>query len=179
MKKLSTIVIAIIAGLLLGLASAQTMMQRAQQQQNGEIGNWRSVHINADSASGLYAASAFLSKGQLPPPQGVRYYKRLTDDEGNSLRGGCVVAVEGKMPDSRWWFLKLESGRGIASLDAGSAVREPDGTLLVSISQSPSPGNWLKAPDESSYQLSLVVFESPGKAAGQPQPLPTVKRLWC
>lgn len=179
MKKFAAALIAIIAGLILGLASAQTMMQRAQDVRDGTLGKWQSVQVDADSSSGFYAASAFLSKGQLPPPQGVRYYKRLADDEGNSLRGSCVIAVEGRMPESRWWFLKIETSAGVAALDAGSAIREADGSLLVSISQAPSAGNWLRVPDDGTYQLSLVIFERAKNTAEKPTPLPTVKRLWC
>ncbi len=179
MKTPVVAIISILAGLVLGLVSAQTMMQRAADAQGGIVGNWHSVHIDADSSTGFYAASSFLRKGQLPPPRGARFYTRNLDDDGNALRGGCVVSIEGKMPEVRWWSLKMQTTSGTASLDAGEALRESDGSLLVSISRAPSSGNWLKAPSDGAYDLSLVIFDpiQPSKEAAPP--LPVVKRLWC
>jgi hypothetical protein len=179
MKKLLAAILSIVAGITIGLVSAQTMMERASQRQDGSIGNWHSVRIATDSSSGFYAASSFLRNGQLPPPRGARFYTRNLDDEGNALRGGCVVSVEGKMPDLRWWSLKAQTTSAYASLDAGEALREPDGSLLISISRAPSAGNWLKVLDDGAYDLNLVIFD-PAQPAKQAVPsLPAVKRLWC
>jgi hypothetical protein len=179
MQKFVAAAIAIFAGLVLGLVSAQTMMQRAADAQEGSVGNWNSVRIANDTSSGFYAASGFLRKGQLPPPRGARFYTRNLDDDGNALRGGCVVSIEGKMPEVRWWSVKIETASGIAALDAGDALREADGTLIISISKAPSSGNWLKAPDEGTYTLNLVMFD-PAKPSKDASPaLPLVKRLWC
>jgi hypothetical protein len=179
MKNAVAALVAIIAGLAVGLTSAQTMMQRAADEQEGSNGNWRNVHIDADSSSGFYAASSFLRKGQLPPPRGARFYTREIDDDGNGLRGGCVVSIEGRMPDVRWWSVKIEGTAGVAALDAGDALREPDGTLILSISHAPSPGNWLKAPGDGSYVLNLVIFDAVQPTKTAAPPLPVVKRLWC
>lgn len=179
MKKLLGAILSIIAGLVIGLVSAQTMMERAARAQEGSVGNWNSVRIAADSSSGFYAASSFLRNGQLPPPRGARFYTRNLDDDGNALRGGCVVSIEGKMPDVRWWSFKTQTSSSVASLDAGEAVLEADGTLLISISRAPSAGNWLKVPEDSAYQLNLVIFD-PAQPSKQAAPsLPAVKRLWC
>jgi hypothetical protein len=178
MKKILAALLSIVAGLALGLVSAQTMMQRAADAQEGSIGNWHSVRIAADS-NGFYAASSFLRKGQLPPPRGARFYTRNLDDDGNALRGGCVVSIEGMLPSVRWWSVKVESSSGVTALDAGDALREADGTLVISISKAPSAGNWLKAPDDGVYSVNLVFFD-PVQASKDAVPaLPTVKRLWC
>jgi hypothetical protein len=179
MKKPVAAIVSIIAGIVLGLVSAQTMMRRAADAQEGSVGNWHSVRIDADSSSGFYAASSFLKMGQLPPPRGARFYTRNLDDDGNALRGGCVVSVEGKMPEVRWWSLKAQTSSGTASLDAGESLREFDGSLVISISRAPSSGNWLKTPNDGVYDLNLVIFDpvQPSKEASPP--LPAVKRLWC
>jgi hypothetical protein len=179
MKKTISAIIAIVAGLVLGLVSAQTMMQRAADTQEGSVGNWHSVRIATDTSSGFYAASSFLRRGQLPPPRGARFYTRNLDDDGNALRGGCVVSLDGKMPDVRWWSVKIETASGIAALDAGDTLREADGTLIISISRAPSAGNWLKAPDDGIYALNLVMFDPAQSPKVASPTLPAVKRLWC
>jgi hypothetical protein len=179
MKKLVAALVSIIVGLVLGLVSAQTMMQRAADAQEGSVGNWHKVQIAADSSSGFYAASSFLRRGQLPPPRGARFYTRTLDDDGNALRGGCVVSIEGKMPDVRWWSIKVQASSGDASLDAAGALREADGLLVVSVSHAPSSGNWLMAPDDGAYALNLVIFDPAQPAKGAAPPLPAIKRLWC
>jgi hypothetical protein len=154
-------------------------MQRAADTQEGSVDNWHSVRIAADSSLGFYAASSFLRKGQLPPPRGARFYTRNLDDEGNALRGGCVVSIEGKMPDVRWWSVKVQTSSGDASLDAGEALREADGTLVISISRAPAAGNWLRVPDDGIYNLNLVIFDPAQQSRKTALPLPAIKRLWC
>lgn len=163
----------------MGLVSAQTMMQRAADAQEGSVGNWHSVRIAGDSSSGFYAAASFLRKGQLPPPRGARFYTRNLDDDGNALRGGCVVSIEGRMPSVRWWSIKTQTSSGDAALDVGEALREADGSLVISISHAPSSGNWLKTPGDGAYDLDLVIFDPVQVSKDAAPPLPAVKRLWC
>ncbi len=183
MNKMFLAMVSILAGLAAGLISAQVMMDRAVMSPadgaQGVAANWHRVAIVSDTGSAFYAAGNFLRKGQLPPPRSARFYTRNMDDEGHSLRGGCVVAIEGKLPDVRWWSIKVEAAGATSSIDAGGAIREADGTLLVSIASAPVPGNWLKAPDDGAYDLDLVFFDPVLPSRTAPPALPTVKRLWC
>ena len=118
-------------------------------------------------------------RGQVPPPRGSRYLMRLLDDEGQSLRGDCVVSIEGKMPAARWWFIAANDGTTRTTLDAGMAVREASGDYVIAVSSNPVPGNWLAPPGSGSYELNLVLLGVDSDDAQAGVPLPRVKRLGC
>jgi hypothetical protein len=124
-------------------------------------GKWMEIKPDGDDLNSLYLSGHFLRRGQVPPLKGSRFFVRQLDDDGNSLRGDCVVAFEGKLPEARWWFVSADAKGARTALDAGEAVREASGEYTISISDNPVPGNWLVPPTTDKLAL------------------PAVKRLWC
>ena len=142
-------------------------------------GKWMEVKHDGDDLNSLYLSGHFLRRGEVPPLKGSRFFVRQLDDEGNSLRGDCVVSVEGRMPDARWWFVSADAKNIRAALDAGEAVREASGNYTISISNNPVPGNWLVPPTTGAYSISLVLLDAATDANSAAISLPAVKRLWC
>jgi hypothetical protein len=167
------------AGLSFGLLSARYMMENASVASPIANSNWTEIKTDGGDLNASYLTGHFLRKGQVPPLKGTRFFTRSLDDEGNSLRGDCVVTVEGKLPEARWWFVSAETGNTRTALDAGEAVREPTGEYAISISTNPVPGNWLTPPTTSSYNLSLVLLDATAEPTTEALKLPSVKRLWC
>lgn len=167
------------AGLTFGLLSARYMMENFSMAAPIAGGQWLEIKPDGDSLDSPYLSGHFLRRGEVPPLKGSRFFVRQLDDEGNILRGDCVVALEGKMPDARWWFVSADAKGKRTALDAGEAVREASGNYTVSISDSPVPGNWLVPPTTGAYALTLVLLDVASDASGPTPPLPTVKRLWC
>jgi hypothetical protein len=166
----------LLAGLVFGVLSARYMMDRVTVSAQAGAGKWTEISLAGDTLSGTYLAGHFLRRGQVPPPNGVRYFVRDTDDEGNLLRGDCVVSLEGSVPASRWWFVSVDDGSTRKGLDAGQVVREGDGQINISVSISPVPGNWLVPPSTGRFELQLILQGVFGDPALK---LPGVKRLWC
>jgi hypothetical protein len=164
------------AGLAFGLLSARFMMDTVSTGANADTGKWTEINLAGDSLNSTYLAGHFLRRGQVPPPNGVRFFVRDSDDDGNRLRGDCVTLMEGEIPSSRWWFVSADDGAARNGLDAGQVVREGDGQINISISTAPVPGNWLVPPSAGRFQVQLVLQ---GVLAEQPLKLPGVKRLWC
>lgn len=179
MRKLGALVIAIFVGLAFGWLSAKHMLGRVALAAPVANSGWNEIRIGGDSLSTLYRTGHFLARGQVPPPADVRMFTRDTDDEGNTLRGDCVVLVAGKLAASRWWFVGAENAGGIATLSAGHVVREADGEVNVSISRRPTAGNWLVPLSDGSYVLQFIVHDAADDGAELALHLPTVKRLWC
>ena len=72
---------------------------------------------------------------------------RSTDDDGNQIRTTCLYEVSGPMPAARRWSMSVTGADGVAAtLGAGEAVYEPDGSLRVYLSSQPVPGNRLTLP---------------------------------
>jgi hypothetical protein len=167
------------AGLTLGLLSARYMMENLSMAAPIAGGQWMEIKPDGDNLDSLYLSGHFLRRGEVPPLKGSRFFVRQLDDEGNTLRGDCVVALEGKMPDARWWFVSADTKNKRTALDAGEAVREASGNYTVSISDNPVPGNWLVPPTTGAYAITLVLLDAVNDVSGPPPTLPTVKRLWC
>jgi hypothetical protein len=167
------------AGLAIGLLSAQYVMDRASRAQPAGASQWNEVQTVEDSLSSTYLIGHFLGQGQVPPPRGSRMFVRRVDDDGNSLRGDCVVSIEGKFANARWWFVSAATAKDRTSLDAAQTVREISGETSISVSTAPVPGNWLIPPSTNSYELHLLLLGSDDTAGNATVALPRVKRLWC
>ncbi len=166
-------------GLGFGLLSAQYMMENASIAAPLGTSGWKEIRSGGEDLKSMYLAGHFLRRGQLPPPKGSRFFVRTEDDDGNSLRGECLVTIEGTFPAARWWFVSASSGSTRTSLDVSQAVREANGDFAVSLAVSPVPGNWLVPPTGAGYELQLVLLGSLDDVADVAPPLPRVKRLWC
>jgi hypothetical protein len=176
MKRMIAPLSLLVAGVALGLLSAQYLMENANIAAPVVNSKWSEIRIGAETLQSSYLAGHFLRKGQVPPLKGSRLFVRSTDDDGNSLRGDCVVTLEGRIPPSRWWFVSATSGSGRTTLDAAQVVGEATGEVAISISLSPVAGNWFIPADGGAYELQLVLLGSDDTA---PLALPLVKRLWC
>jgi hypothetical protein len=166
----------LIAGTALGLLSAQYLMENANVAVPVANSAWKEIQLSSESLQSSYLAGHFLRRGQVPPLKGSRFFVRSVDDEGNSLRGDCVVTLEGRVPPARWWFVGASSASGRATLDAAQVIRESSGEVAVSVSLTPVAGNWIIPADGNSYELQLVLLGIDDTAIVS---LPTVKRLWC
>ena len=169
----------LIVGALLGVLSAGRMLDGQAQPIPGEPNGWREWRGGEDSLRNTYSIGHYLSKGQIPPPKGVRYFVRNTDDEGQTLRGSCAISIEGKFPLSRWWFAAAVSGDERTTLDAGQAVRQADGTTVIAIASAPAQGNWLAPPNDATYELQFVLLGVDESAVPTPGGLPRVRKLGC
>lgn len=169
----------LLAGLSFGLLSARYMMENVSMASPVAGGKWMEVKPDGDDFNAVYLSGHFLRRGQVPPLKGSRFFVRQLDDDGNTLRGDCVVTFEGKMPDARWWFVSADASDKRTALDAGEAVREASGNYTISISDNPVPGNWLIPPTTGTYALTLVLLDVVAETNGTTTSLPTVKRLWC
>jgi hypothetical protein len=179
MKRLLLPITLLTVGLCLGLLSARYLMDTAQVSVAITGSAWREIQVGGDALSDTYATAHFLRRGEVPPPRATRIFVRDSDEDGNSLRGDCVVQIEGNVPAARWWFVAADNDSQRRTLDAAQTVRDTAGSFSMSIATTPVPGNWLVPPSSGGYVLQLVLIgtdDTPGTTA---LPLPTVKRLWC
>ena len=179
MKRFAIPLVMLAFGLGFGLLSARYMMENASGAVPVSDSGWKEIRSDGQDVSSTYLAGHFLTRGQLPPPKGTRFYVRSEDDDGNSLRGDCLVTIEGVIPGARWWFVSAASGDGRRAIDVSQVVREASGETSLSLSTYPVPGNWMVPPGAGGYELQLVLLGMGEDAGGIPPALPRVKRLWC
>ena len=170
---------ALLVGLVLGILSAINALGAVGLKPVAEYPRWSEWRLGEKDRFLIYSLGHFLIEGQLPPPKSAQYFVRNLDEDGNSLRADCVYVVEGKVTPARWWTISIAPS-GVASphseLSAGEALVNQDGTLKVSISARPMPGNWIVPADGSALSLRYIVNEAvPGEAIE----LPTVTKSSC
>ncbi len=169
----------VVVGAALGLASAVYSLDGFGLKAVAENTGWQEWSLSPGDRLQPYGLGHFLSSGKVPTPSSTRYFVRSLDDDGNSLRGECIVLVSGPTIASRWWSISAGDAGDVtaeAVLSAGQAMLEPDGNLKVGISRQPIAGNWLKPDTSGNYTLVYVVSE-PDK--GVDIKLPTVKKGGC
>lgn len=151
------VVIALLAGAILGIASAHWAIDRTAA---AAAGPWRSW-----TGSGPYASAHFLLTGRLPPAHGIdMVFEANTDSAGDALDGDCDYVLKGRRMGARWWRIAVPDG--IASVTSARAVGEPDGSTIVRVSQEPQPGNWLRLEDGASFALSLTLKTETARRSG-------------
>ncbi len=174
---------ALAGAVLLGVGSAYVGMAKLGNRPVPENVAWTLRSADPNDSALPYVLGHYLAGGQLPPPLAVQDYHRDKDDDGGTLTGSCVVEIKGIIPEARWWTLSAVNGSGTApdnrnSLTAGNAILEADDTLVVRISVSPQPGNWIKPPSNGTYAIALTIHEAT-ETARVPLQLPRVQRIGC
>ena len=154
------------------------MMQNAAGAGGTTSGGWTEITLADEGLRSTYESGYYLWQGKVPPPNHVRLFRRAQDDEGNNLRGDCAIQLEGIIPEARWWVVNTDGVGASGSVSAGTAIREANGEIAITISPSPVPGNWIKPGAASSYNLQLIL-QNASTPEGQKLVLPAVKRLWC
>jgi hypothetical protein len=175
MRILSFSTLFILLGIIFGWASAIQSLNGAGLRPVKDGNGWQEWQASPNDRLLPYSLGHFLSGGQLPPPKSVRYYERSVDDDGNTLRGDCVFAIDGLVPPSRWWSLTAGNS-GQAVLTAGTAVIDSEDHLKVTASRLPAAGNWIAPEDLSNYKLTYVLSEVPADTVIE---LPHVKKVGC
>jgi hypothetical protein len=121
--------------------------------------------------------------------EGLVFYAD-TDDTGSALTAGCTYRIIGKVPQARFWTLSATDAGNVplaprpglpSALNAQSVLYGNDGTLTVSVSQTPEPGNWLAVPTVGHYRLAFTLFDTPvaGSSGLIDQSMPKIVREGC
>lgn len=168
-------------GLAAGCFSAFLLIQHSAGLPPAASGAW-SVRQAGTGSTGIYARSHDLLAAQLPPPMGqITEAIARTDDEGQALSGRCSYRLSASGPMPGWWSISASAtGSADPSLQAsahsGSVLAAADGSVTITASGLPVPGNWLKLP--IGQNLSLVYWAA---AAGQAASAPpfTLTREGC
>jgi hypothetical protein len=145
----------------------------------GLVGGWASALSFIDSVGSM---PHFLIEGRVPPAQSLfQVYTNSLDDEGDTLRSGCIYKITANGLDSRWWSLSVgplnsEDGNSSAAVTSDEVVRAPDSSLSVAVARSPVAGNWIRPAAEGTLALQLVVSNTDSESNLK---LPSVQRVSC
>ncbi len=185
MARVPVKVFSILFGVVGGWASALYFIDSVGSKPAGATGNWRMWDLASGTSSNPYARAHFLFEGRVPPAQSLFHiYTNSRDDEGSTLRSGCVYKIAASDLQSRWWSLSVgpldDQDRNSSSVvTSDDVVRDADKTVSVAIAKHPVAGNWIRPALDGTIVLQLVVSNAGGsQVVGNPK-LPAVQRVSC
>lgn len=174
-----------------GIALTRIAIARSSGFSAVVLGAWQSYPKAQTAEADPYARNhrAKAAGLLLGSAEGLVFYADA-DDAGEALTAGCVYEISGKVPQARFWTLtatdfanqRLPVRPGLPSaLNAQTVLYDEDGTLDVSVSQFPEPGNWLAVPVTGHYRLAFTLFDTPvaGSSGLIDQSMPTITRKDC
>lgn len=155
------------------------------------IGAWEAFPKAQTDEADPYAKSHRAKTGRLlfGSAEGLTFYAR-TDDKGDALNAACTYTLSGKVPAARFWTLgaaNLENAPIAARAGLPSALNSEivlygaDGSITVTVSSAPSPGNWLAVSPGKRFHLALTLFDTPvaGSSGVIDLSMPKIVREGC
>ncbi len=116
-------------------------------------------------------------------------FTAATDSSGRTLDRACRYRIGGNTPVASFWTLQAlaPDGSNIAAsaelpaLQSRLVARADDGSLLLYVSRSLAPDNWLEITGSGPFQLALTLYDSAsisgsGVSAGS---MPSIVREAC
>lgn len=164
------------AGVLAGCYSAYLIIQSSGVEPVAADSQWLSRAAGLAGPSGYYVRLHYLMEGRLPPAPGqLTEATAERDKDGEALSGACRYRITSSGPLPRWWSLAVtdaaEVGASLQSaLNNDTAIREADGAVSIILSQTPQPGNWLRAPGARRLTLLYSSIQAGGQRFGAPPP---------
>jgi hypothetical protein len=183
------VLVVIALGMVLGLSATRASIDKGFLFGAVRDGPWTAWTTVGSNTIDPYARAVVVSSGLLPlgTDEGLAFYA-TADSNGRPLDGACDYTVEGNDPPARFWTLGLFDRRGTPvanaadryALSSQDVLRRDDTRVMVAVSPSARPGNWLPAPPKGRFTLMLSLYESnSGIASAAEAALPVIRRGAC
>jgi hypothetical protein len=185
------LILAVLLGIVSGFAATFGVMRYGisfdQQVKQG----WEFVARAGAPEIDPYRRARLLSSGELPLASGEGFSLRAhRDAEGAVLDGHCQYRLAGRLPAARFWTLTLSlpDGRladhatGRHGFTSAEIIRTGAKPLDIVIGPDPLPGNWLPAPRDNAFVLTLRFYETPLSATAtilDAATMPLLERVRC
>lgn len=190
-RSVLTILYTLALALGLGGASAWLVTDHFPGFSNTTIGQWVGYPISGDGRADPYARARAARTSEVPlgAAEGL-VLTAMSDQDGQALRGTCAYRLQGRVPPTRVWTLKIVDGDGrplVSSPDlptrshSRSIIREPDGMFSIVLADQAQPGNWLHLDHEGPVSVVLTLYDTTVIASSAlfEVALPTVGRIGC
>lgn len=154
------------------------------------VGPWEAWPAVGSNRPDPYTRAYLVRSGalQLGLSEGLRF-TALTDSDGRQLDRACRYRIDGRTPVASIWTLvpTARDGVNIARPDGPPAARSnsisraQDGSLVVYVSRTLAPENWLEVVGEGPFQLVLTLYDTSvlGGVGSSVATLPAIIREGC
>ncbi len=183
-------VAAVIAGLVLGVASAWAALEFGRSSFGEEYGAWRHSRAAGSTAAGPYTRAIIARDGLLAlSAREALYFTLSEDDQGEALVENCVYELTGREFAARWWSVTLYADDSFlaqnedhaASIDASDVTVGADRRWRARISTVRGDAiYWLSSRNAGrDFSLTLRVYNPQRDFRAAEDTLPTPTRLSC
>lgn len=195
MRRAFIYLLAIMAGLALGLGSALWMAGlwpagRALAFGNVDVKGWRSDFAIGSSAADPYTRARVARHGLLALARTEAvYFTRTVDDDGAPLSEACTYRLSGAAMPAGWWSVTLYDGHSMlpANSDAALSIdagRAGAGAWEAIIAPRAPAGaeHWLSSRNAGNFDLTLRLYMPTPALLDEPQTSlvpPRVERVNC
>lgn len=165
----------ILFGLAAGAGSAVLVARRGSFDDVVRVGPWQAQLAAGSQNAGLYTRAHVAMVGLLAlDRRETLYFVAGQDDGGRPLRGDCVYDVSGRDPPGRWWSITaygpdhflVDNAPHRFSFNGASVTHDAAGLFHIRVAGSAQPGDWLPAPSQGAFILTLRLYNpEPGLAA--------------
>jgi hypothetical protein len=154
------------------------------------VGPWAAWPAVGAAAPDPYTQAYLARTGALQLGQGEGIVFTAADDsDGRPLVRACRYRIEGTTPVATFWTLQAVAadGSNIArpdgqlELQSRDVARANDGSLVLTVSKTLAPANWLEITGNGPFRLLLTLYD-PSNLSGSGvavQSLPTIRREAC
>lgn len=173
------------AGILLGAVTGYAAIDRSGREDLAPGSPWQSRSTALNGALGLYVQDYFLMAGRLPlAPGQFAEAEARSDSDGNALSSACRYEIISSGPLPAWWSLAAVAGGTPSTsvqtvIDELTAVRETDGSVRITASAAPHPGNWLKLEGGERFSLFYAAMPAGGRGGNRQPPAFTIRKAGC
>lgn len=178
--------VSVLVGVTVGIASARYMTTEQSPLFTDQYGNWQNWPVAGNPAYNPYTQAKFTSNGQLPEHfSEVLTFYRDKDDSDDKLVEDCTYVLSVERPTARRWTISLTGNASntqqlVTQDDAISIDRK----VIVRLSASPQPGNWLQMSNADSPRVVFRLYDGDTITAQGPSGagalgLPSLKRVSC
>lgn len=156
----------VVIGVIIGLGSLVAGMAIVGLGSGINNGPWLTNLATGSENANPYLRAAIAVFGLLAlNPSETMYFSATTDSSGSPLNGNCTYRIEGKAPDARWWSITVYGADGYLIPDStrysySLTDMSPDanGVYTIYLSKAQHSGNWLSLGNESTFHLSLRLY---------------------
>lgn len=185
MATLIKIVVAVLAGLLLGLLL--TIHSLDVDKLGISAGPWHSLPrdgASADRDPYALAADARASLLPLGVSEGLTFLADR-DSDGTRLQPDCDYLVDGPMPPTRFWTLSLLTPAGFPIANAADRYGFTSAEILrlntdppqILVSRRARAGNWLPVGDTGAIKLMLRLYDTSLSTTGDAVTVDVMPRI--
>jgi hypothetical protein len=181
---------AIIAGIVLGAASAWAALEIGRSNFGERYGEWTHSRAAGSTAAGPYTRAIIAKEGLLAlSAREALYFNLAEDQDGRPLSEDCIYDLTGPDPAARWWSVTLYADDGFLvqnsdhahSIDASHVRVGTNGVWRARIA--PVQGDaayWLSSREaRRGFSLTLRVYNPQRDFRASAETLPVLTRLSC